>query len=465
MAGLKLDASDAAACGLEVQKDAPERIVTDPTEKVSVLRHFWGPIFALHSVLDVDGADDFVSGYRNEVQWSWEMCLYRTYETFILYLESLANTAPGIDGIPNAAWKALKGCDGIIRYFWDLLKVFTADNPGGIPVGFNHGLMVFIPKAVGVVTEAIFAHPLELRPQTLKNSANKVIAGILNWVIHPAVKATACKLQNRFVQGLQLVQNAVDLDQCARVHALEFSARRDHALKFVSDLKIEKKGIVAAIPILLLFDFAAAFPSVKHAWLHLILELIKMPLEVRRPLLNMYSGNEAFVDCDGELRWLFCVISGVLQGCPLSGPLFVIVIDPLLFMFKKKVEDITVGRVRARADDIGASLAKLAKIGIFQQAFARFQSVSGLTLKPKKCLMVLTASEASESNINVIRLWLKDNCPEWANFQITNSGKYLGFYLGPKTAVLQWRDPLLKFKARTLEAKQATVRLALAGGN
>ena len=60
--------------------------------------------------------------------------------------------------------------------------------------------------------------------------------------------------------------------------------------------------------------------------------------------MNVYLDNDAFVECDGELKWLFCVISGVLQGCPLSGSLFVIVIDPLLFLFKRKVEVERCGR-------------------------------------------------------------------------------------------------------------------------
>ena len=179
----------------------------------------------------------------------------------------------------------------------------------------------------------------------------------------------------------------------------------------------------------------------------------------------MYTGNEAYLDCDGTMLWLFCVISGVLQGCPLSGSLFVIVIDPLLFLFKKHIEDRGLGKVRACADDIGASVAKLASLGIFQQAFARFRVISGLRLKPKKCMMILTTISASDTNVVVIRSWLKKNCPEWADFQITNSGKYLGFYLGPKTAYLQWKDPLVKFKSRVLEARVSAVPLAGAGSN
>lgn len=58
---------------------------------------------------------------------------------------------------------------------------------------------------------------------------------------------------------------------------------------------------------------------------------------------------------DGEMLWLSCVISGVLQGGPLSGSSFVIALDPLLYTFKHAIEDTSLGKVRACADDVGAT--------------------------------------------------------------------------------------------------------------
>ena len=138
-------------------------------------------------------------------------------------------------------------------------------------MNFNHGLFVFIPKIVGAIADAIFCHPLELRPLTLKNTDNKIIAGILNWCVHPIVPKTACSLQRGFVAGRQLVQNPVDLDFAARLDALRFSADPSHNLGFMSKLSIKKVGLVGSIPIMLLFDFAAAFPSVRHRWLMFVL--------------------------------------------------------------------------------------------------------------------------------------------------------------------------------------------------
>ena len=50
-------------------------------------------------------------------------------------------------------------------------------------------------------TDGIYRHPGDLRLLTLKNSDNKSVAGICNWMIWPVVEASACSLQNGFTKG------------------------------------------------------------------------------------------------------------------------------------------------------------------------------------------------------------------------------------------------------------------------
>eukprot|EP00972_Heterocapsa_arctica_P045683 6741317-Heterocapsa_arctica.AAC.1 len=59
-------------------------------------------------------------------------------------------------------------------------------------------------------------------------------------------------------------------------------------------------------------------------------------------------------------------MSGVLQGCPLSGLLFAVSLDPYLRWMKHDIEDAGLGVIRACADDIGASLCG----GILPSAFS-----------------------------------------------------------------------------------------------
>jgi hypothetical protein len=311
------------------------------------------------------------------------------------------------------------------------------------------------------MVEAVFAHPMELRPLTLKNTANKIIAGVLNWIVHPVVRATACSIQRGFIQGRQLVQNVLDLDFSARRDSLLFSAQKNHKLGFFADLSISKVGVLNTLPVLLLFDFAAAFPSVKHAWMFYLLETIRMPLGLKNAVKKLYEANQGYMDCEGEDYWLFEVMSGVLQGCPLSGSLFVICIDPLLYLFQKHIESPGLGSVRACADDIGVSLRSLISCEVIANLFRDFQGLSNLNLKPKKCVMILTSIVASDHNKKVIKEWLRRYCPLWQEFHLTNCGKYLGFQMGPQAGSVQWVAALSKCKARVLEIKGSSPPLGL----
>ena len=72
-------------------------------------------------------------------------------------------------------------------------------------------------------------------------------------------------------------------------------------------------------------------------------------------------------------------------------------------------------------------------------------------MKPSKCVIILSTVKVSDNNILRVKDWLSANCPEWADFQIKDTGKYLGRYLGPGAGALQWKGPLGKFKARVLD--------------
>ena len=94
-----------------------------------------------------------------------------------------------------------------------------------------------------------------------------------------------------------------------------------------------------------LFDYAAAFPSVAHAWILAVLETIKVPRGVLNCFRALYDGNQGYTSIGGLITWIFEVGCGVLQGCPFSGTLFVIAIDPLLHMFEKYIHNPGLGHI------------------------------------------------------------------------------------------------------------------------
>ena len=82
-------------------------------------------------------------------------------------------------------------------------------------------------------------------------------------------------------------------------------------------------------PILTMFDMEAAFPSVAHIFLFLTLLKVGLPLGVLNIFKGIYDNVRAIgFSNEGEAIFLFYVLSGVLQGCPLAGSAYAIVADP-----------------------------------------------------------------------------------------------------------------------------------------
>jgi len=150
----------------------------------------------------------------------------------------------------------------------------------------------------------------------------------------------------------------------------------------------------------------------------------------------------------GQLKFLFKVHSGVLQGCPLSALLFNFCIDHLLRLFNVMIVKTQIGSVLACADDISATLVSLSALKSMGSAFSLFSRCSGLFLSPRKCVIVLNSVRTTAENIAVVRAWLRDNLPAWANFEIANCARYLGFLMGPTAQCWQWDVPIRKFKSR-----------------
>ncbi len=86
-------------------------------------------------------------------------------------------------------------------------------------------------------------------------------------------------------------------------------------------------------------------------------------------------------------------------------------------------------KVRACADDLGMAIRSLKTLTIVKYWFDRFQKVSGLTLKPQKCIVILLNVHAGDVNVDAVKDWLSRMCSEWRDFKITDKGTYLGVFL------------------------------------
>ena len=117
---------------------------------------------------------------------------------------------------------------------------------------------------------------------------------------------------------------------------------------------------------------------------------------------NMYTDNTAYVDSNGHLLFLYVVLCGVLQGCPLSGFLFNIAIDPFLHNLERLLATFAGSLVRACADDIGVSTIGFGTLRYLALVFERFARISGLKLNPRKCKIILGNLNVSDENIHFL---------------------------------------------------------------
>jgi hypothetical protein len=138
---------------------------------------------------------------------------------------------------------------------------------------------------------------------------------------------------------------------------------------------------------LIFLDFGAAFPSLSHEYLWLVLEHIGVPAPVLAAIKGLYRSNRHWIRFGGACVEVFTITSGVEQGCPLRPLLFVIALDPFLRAMQATMGPRSL--VRGYADDIALVLQQLWKEApAVARLFSTLQAMAGLRLKPKKCVMI-----------------------------------------------------------------------------
>ena len=265
-----------------------------------LLSEHWAKTFEdPHANFCQASAQQFLTEHGTPLDWS--SASPPDIGAFAMAAACAAHSAPGPDGLPYAAWKAV----GLIaaRTLFDA----SCDLSSGRPAreNFNRGSVVFPPKNPTSQEFALGAHraPKDTRPLSLKCSDNKIIASTLNGAIKTTIAAQLHAAQRGFLRGRQPAVNILLLDAIARC----FSFPR-----------------AGGCPMLLFFDIAAAFPSLSHKFLFVMLQYIGCPAGLVAALRSFYTGVTG-ISMAGT--FLFKILSGVLQGCPLSGSLFALSFD------------------------------------------------------------------------------------------------------------------------------------------
>lgn len=142
------------------------------------------------------------------------------------------------------------------------------------------------------------------------------------------------------------------------------------------------------------------------------------------------------------------ICSGIKQGCPLSGSIFALAIDPLIrrILAASVLHPI---RVTAFADDIAIVVGNIfLQLPGVMTIFALWGAISALRLNPlKTAILPLWHYDGA-----MLRRWLRHFIPALACSGIADFAKYLGMLIGPGAAATQWTPVASKVLVRAADA-------------
>lgn len=223
-------------------------VVHDPSRMLDALSEVWAPSFAAVDTCAVRAAD-WLAPRLSEISPTSDPP--PSVNSFRLFLLRAARSSPGPDGIPYAAWRnAGETAAATLR---DAL--FWLASGRVLPLSWNDSLTFFIGKSDSAqeLEEGDGIVDAEsVRTIAAKNTDNKAVAGVINDSLAHEVNRITPEEQQGFIRSRNFLNNVVMLDSVARIYS-------------------SCEGLSEAI--LAFFDFAAAFPSVGHVWLRLVLTL------------------------------------------------------------------------------------------------------------------------------------------------------------------------------------------------
>jgi hypothetical protein len=337
------------------------------------------------------------------------------------------DSAPGPDGLPYSAWA--RAHPSIITALRQAFHNFISG--GDLPPDFNKSNMVFIPKGELEADYVQVQRPPEAtRPITLSNTVAKLFAKILNGKLAELACSTVLGNQRGFVRGRRLQDNIIEAESLAIHLCKHFAA---------------ESGMI-------LFDFASAFPSLGHSFIFAALRRLGVPDYILTALRKLYTHCTASILIGGCNNIEITIRAGIKQGCPASGSIFALALDPFVRLLCLRLPR-PLNSIGAFADDIVVTVLHL--LPAMRTLFPIFDLLlraAGLRLNTKKTV-IIPLGLTTEFNI---RRFLIDALPRWGGMLIQPAGKLLGILIGPGADDQRWAAATAKYWTRARDAKATT---------
>jgi len=327
----------------------------------------WGEVY-IRKDLDMDKAQKLLAMYSRRHEG--KLAIFSDLELpggaqFAKILTKLTDSATGINGIPYSAYKAVLQISAEV--FASTVQDFAqADRPPELEA-FNRQVVWFALKQVFTDdNRAAYRLPNQLRTIFGSNCDCKILSHGLAHSITLGCLALTPQMQRGFCRGRQLATNVVDLDAFGRVFNEKYPGPWS-------------PQDVHNFPVMALYDFCNAFPTIIHEWLFLVLRTIGLPTPFLQAFKWLYTDVSAYSSGIGDNTYLFPVLGGVKTGCPASSILFPLGLNPIVDLFTMLCEGPRLSITRICADDFGSCLSALSHIKTHDSFFTWLPRWRGYT--------------------------------------------------------------------------------------
>jgi hypothetical protein len=394
----------------QLRRSEDEDPVTEPDGLASLVEENWTKVWA-KGKFNKSKAKHFLKRYTKRILKSPHP---PDLKDVLATIAAAKNSSAGPDGIPMAFYKALADIVGPI-----LLEVVKDIQIYSPPNGFNHALLYILPKSL---SDLLDKH----RPISVPNADNIIVAGVFRRISIPVVKSFLEESQHAWIPGRRIQ------DPIKSFNKLFYEA-------------LENKEQLY----LLLVDFAKAFDSVSHEFIFMVLEKLGFPQWYCNAVKHLLQGMGVFTTIRGTKRRFIEVLQGVKQGCPLSTIIFIIVMDPLLFLLRKENCPLPEGRTEEStpqgfADDTGVAFTNFKLFPVYTRIYDDFSSAVGGTFQVNlsKTDLLSTLPLCTQ-----VRKEIQES--SWPEIQTPEHALYLGVLTGRDVDTeMVYARPLNKFLRR-----------------
>ena len=266
---------------------------------------------------------------------------------------------PGLDGLTTEFFQS----------FWPILKddflsvLSHACSSGNLPFSLRRAIITLIPKK-GDLTDIA-----NWRPVSLLNTDYKIFAKLLANRLKLCINNVVHQDQSYCVPGRTINDNI-----CLIKNVIDYSNCNNSPLAVVN------------------LDQKKAFDNVEHGYLTSTMRAMGFGDKFISYINLLYRGAESLVKVCGSLTTPFPFDKGIRQGCPLSGLLYSIAIEPLLHRLRSNLDKHSFQlpgtdnycSVTAYADDVTVFITSDSGFKILKDTYSLFSKSSAANLNTQK---------------------------------------------------------------------------------